>query len=336
MTFRIDLNCDMGESFGAYRMGNDEAILDFVNSANIACGFHAGDPSTIHKTVEAALAKGVAVGAHPGLPDLQGFGRRTMAVSSAEAYDMVVYQVGALAGFAQALGGRIAHVKAHGALYNMAAKDPRLAEAIAKAVHDFDRRLVLFGLAGSAMIQAAEDAGLRSASEVFADRTYQDDGSLTPRGHAECDDSGRGSLDRAGEADGDGRCRALGAGQGRSGPCRHAMHSWRSAERACVCEAHPRRTATSRRRRQAARRAIAAGPARMARQAVEAEVGGTVAKIERREGERVARDEPIMMLELMKMEIPIAAPADGTLVRLLVAEGDLVTEGQQVAILETP
>jgi len=184
VTFRIDLNCDMGESFGAYRMGNDEAILDFVNSANIACGFHAGDPSTIHRTVAAALAKGVAVGAHPGLPDLQGFGRRTMAVSGAEAYDMVVYQVGALAGFARALGGRVTHVKAHGALYNMAAEDPRLAEAIAKAVHDFDPQLVLFGLAGSAMIQAAKDAGLRSASEVFADRSYQEDGSLTPRGHA--------------------------------------------------------------------------------------------------------------------------------------------------------
>src|SRR5881227_652874 len=143
---RVDLNCDMGESFGAYTMGNDLAILDYVNSANVACGFHAGDPPTIHKTVEVALAKGVAVGAHPGLPDLQGFGRRAMAVSSAEAYDMVVYQIGALAGFAQALGGRITHVKAHGALYNMAAKDPRLAEALAKAVHDFDRRLVLFGL----------------------------------------------------------------------------------------------------------------------------------------------------------------------------------------------
>src|SRR5436309_10346015 len=162
---RIDLNCDMGESFGAYRMGNDEAILDVVNSANIACGFHAGDPSTIHKTVAAALAKGVAVGAHPGLPDLQGFGRRTMAVSSAEAYDMVIYQVGALAGFAQALGGRLAHVKAHGALYNMAAKDERLAAAIAQAVHAFDPRLVLFGLAGSALIRAAQDAGMRAASE---------------------------------------------------------------------------------------------------------------------------------------------------------------------------
>ena len=178
---RIDLNCDMGESFGAYSMGNDIAILDFVNSANIACGFHAGDPATIHKTIKAALGKGVAVGAHPGLPDLQGFGRRTMAISASEAYDMVIYQIGAVAGFAQALGGRLGHVKAHGALYTMAAKDQRLANVIAKAVHDFDPRLILFGLAGSAMIEAAEDVGLRAANEVFADRTYQDDGSLTPR-----------------------------------------------------------------------------------------------------------------------------------------------------------
>jgi len=178
---RIDLNCDMGESFGAYTMGNDLAILDYVNSANIACGFHAGDPPTIHKTVKAALDKGVAVGAHPGFPDLQGFGRRTMAFSASEAYDMVIYQIGAVAAFAQAFGGRITHVKAHGALYNMAAKDRRLADAIAKAVRDFDARLLLFALAGSAMIDAAEGVGLRAAAEVFADRTYQDDGSLTPR-----------------------------------------------------------------------------------------------------------------------------------------------------------
>ena len=178
---RVDLNCDMGESFGAYTMGNDLAILDYVNSANIACGFHAGDPPTIHKTVEVALAKGVAVGAHPGLPDLQGFGRRTMAVSPSEAYDMVIYQIGAVAAFAQAFGGRLSHVKAHGALYTMAAKDRKLADAIAQAVHDFDAQLILFALAGSAMIDAAEAIGLRAAGEVFADRTYQDDGSLTPR-----------------------------------------------------------------------------------------------------------------------------------------------------------
>ena len=179
---RIDLNCDMGEGFGAYHMGDDLAILDYVTSANIACGFHAGDPATMHQTVEAALAKGVAVGAHPGLPDLQGFGRRTMALTPREAYDIVVYQVGALAGFTQALGGRLSHVKAHGALYNMAAKDFSLSEAIARAVHDIDRDLVLFGLAGSETIRAAQSVGLRAAGEVFADRTYQDDGSLTPRG----------------------------------------------------------------------------------------------------------------------------------------------------------
>jgi 5-oxoprolinase (ATP-hydrolysing) subunit A len=181
MMARIDLNCDMGEGFGAYRMGDDLAILDHVTSANIACGFHAGDAATMHRTVEAALAKDVAVGAHPGLPDLQGFGRRTMALTPREAYDIVVYQVGALAGFAQASGGRLSHVKAHGALYNMAARDYRLSEAIAQAVRDVDRELILFGLAGSETIRAAQALGLRAAGEVFADRTYQDDGSLTPR-----------------------------------------------------------------------------------------------------------------------------------------------------------
>jgi len=177
----LDLNCDMGEGFGAYAMGDDIAILDCVSSANIACGFHAGDPPTMRRIVGAALAKGVAVGAHPGLPDLQGFGRREMKVSPAEAYAMVLYQVGALAGFVQAAGGRLNHVKPHGALYNMAVKDRKLSEAIAQAVYDFDPGLVYFGLAGSVMIEAAEGLGLRAASEVFADRSYQDDGSLTPR-----------------------------------------------------------------------------------------------------------------------------------------------------------
>ena len=178
---RIDLNCDMGEGFGAWTMGDDAALLDHVTSANIACGFHAGDPGTIHRTVKLALEKGVAVGAHPSLPDLQGFGRRTMNVSAQEAYDLVVYQVGALAGFATACGGKLSHVKAHGALYNMAAKDAKLAQAIAQAVKDFDARLVLFGLAGSELVRAGEQAGLKTANEVFADRTYQADGSLTPR-----------------------------------------------------------------------------------------------------------------------------------------------------------
>ena len=178
---RLTINCDMGEGFGAWRMGDDLEILDYVTSANVACGFHAGDPATMHRTVEAALAKGVAVGAHPGLPDLQGFGRRTMALTPREAYDIVVYQVGALAGFARALGGALGHVKAHGALYNMAARDFQLSEAIVQAVRDVDRELVLFGLAGSETIRAAQSVGLRVAGEVFADRTYQDDGSLTPR-----------------------------------------------------------------------------------------------------------------------------------------------------------
>jgi len=178
---RIDLNCDMGESFGPWRMGNDEAVLEHVTSANVACGMHAGDPRTMRVTVEAARARGVAVGAHPGFPDLQGFGRRAMTLTKSEAYETVLYQVGALAGFAQAAGTRLAHVKAHGMLYNMAAKDAGLAEAIARAVRDFDRDLVFFGLAGSELIRAGENAGLRTASEVFADRSYQDDGALTPR-----------------------------------------------------------------------------------------------------------------------------------------------------------
>lgn len=185
MTYTVDLNCDMGEGFGAYEMGNDLEILDYVTSANIACGFHAGDPSRMHKTVEAALEKGVAVGAHPGLPDLQGFGRRAMALAPREAYDIVVYQVGALAAFATALGGRLAHVKAHGALYNQAAKDYALSKAIAQAVVDVDSQLVLVGLAGSEMLRAAREVGLVAAGEVFADRTYQEDGSLTPRRQAD-------------------------------------------------------------------------------------------------------------------------------------------------------
>lgn len=181
MKLRIDLNCDMGESFGPWKMGNDVAILEHVTSANIACGFHAGDPLTMQGVVKAAFDKGVKVGAHPGFQDLAGFGRRSMQVTPAEAYAMVVYQVGALSGFARALGGRLNHVKAHGALYNMAAKDQRLADALARAVHDVDPNLVFFGLAGSEMILAAKRLGVRHASEVFGDRSYQDDGSLSPR-----------------------------------------------------------------------------------------------------------------------------------------------------------
>jgi UPF0271 protein len=181
MTLSIDLNCDMGESFGAWKMGHDEAVLPFVTSANIACGFHAGDPATMRKTVSAAIEHKVSLGAHPGLPDLLGFGRRNMDVTPQNVYDMVVVQVGALAGVAASQGVRLNHVKAHGSLYNMAAKNKELARAMAQAVHDVDRDLIFFGLASSALVVAAEEVGVRVAQEVFADRTYQSDGSLTPR-----------------------------------------------------------------------------------------------------------------------------------------------------------
>jgi 5-oxoprolinase (ATP-hydrolysing) subunit A len=178
---RIDLNCDFGESFGIYRLGEEKDILQYVTSVNVACGFHAGDPLVMRKTVQMALEQKVAIGAHPGFPDLLGFGRRNIAVTPGEAYAYVVYQIGALAAFVKAEGGKMSHVKPHGALYNMAARDTALAEAIAKAVYDVDPTLILYGLAGSELIRAGKKIGLRTASEVFADRTYQQDGSLTPR-----------------------------------------------------------------------------------------------------------------------------------------------------------
>ncbi|GMN99062.1 LamB/YcsF family protein [Parageobacillus thermoglucosidasius] len=178
---RVDLNCDFGESFGIYRLGEEKEILQYVTSVNIACGFHAGDPLVMRKTVQMALEQNVAIGAHPGFPDLLGFGRRNIAVTPDEAYAYVVYQVGALSAFVKAEGGTLTHVKPHGALYNMAAKDAVLAEAIARAVYDVDATLILYGLAGSELINAGKKIGLQTASEVFADRTYQQDGSLTPR-----------------------------------------------------------------------------------------------------------------------------------------------------------
>lgn len=177
----VDLNCDLGESFGSYRMGRDEEILPLITSVNIACGFHAGDPGTMSRTVKLALEHQVAIGAHPGLQDLIGFGRREMKLSPREAYELTIYQVGALWGFVRAEGAVLQHVKPHGALYNMAAASAGLAEAIAEAVYRIDPELILFGLAGSELIRAAKKTGLRSASEVFADRTYQNDGSLTAR-----------------------------------------------------------------------------------------------------------------------------------------------------------
>ncbi|MED5018670.1 LamB/YcsF family protein [Paenibacillus chibensis] len=178
---KIDLNCDMGESFGRYTLGSDPDLMNEISSANIACGFHAGDPAVMRRTVRMAIEKGVAIGAHPGLPDLEGFGRRRMEVSPEEVFDMVTYQLGALQAFARQEGGIVRHVKPHGALYNMAAADKPLAEAIAAAVHAIDSSIVLFGLSGSELIHAGQQYGLKTAAEVFADRTYQEDGSLTPR-----------------------------------------------------------------------------------------------------------------------------------------------------------
>src|SRR5688572_24711438 len=181
MSQSIDLNCDMGESFGAWKMGRDAELMDYVSSVNIACGFHAGDPTVIRKTVETGIKKGVAIGAHPSFPDLQGFGRRAMALSPQEVFDTVLYQTSAVKGICEALGVKLNHVKPHGALYNQAAKDKSLAEAIAEAVKSIDKNLIFYGLSGSFLISEAEKIGLKTASEVFADRSYQTDGSLTPR-----------------------------------------------------------------------------------------------------------------------------------------------------------
>ncbi|MEP6925786.1 MAG: 5-oxoprolinase subunit PxpA [Pyrinomonadaceae bacterium] len=178
---KVDLNCDMGESFGAWTLGNDAALMEVVSSINVACGFHAGDATVMRQTVETAVAKNVAIGAHPSFPDLQGFGRREMSLSPKEIFDVTLYQVSALQGIIRAHGGKLHHVKPHGALYNSAAKSAEKAAAIACAVKMVDQDLILYGLSGSALISEAEKIGLRTASEVFADRTYQADGSLTSR-----------------------------------------------------------------------------------------------------------------------------------------------------------
>jgi len=181
MADRVDLNCDMGESFGAYRIGADEAVFPYITSASVACGFHGGDPTVMRTTLARARDRGVAVGAHPGFPDLIGFGRRNIDATTDEIYDLVVYQIGALLGFANAAKMQLQHVKPHGALYNMAVGKPELAAAIARAVRDVDRGLVLFGLPGSHLISEGEAAGLSTASEAFADRNYMSDGTLVSR-----------------------------------------------------------------------------------------------------------------------------------------------------------
>jgi len=177
----IYLNCDMGESFGAYTIGRDAEVMPSITSANVACGFHAGDPTVMRETVRLAKAHGVAVGAHPGLPDLVGFGRRDMAIGARELENAVAYQVGALAGLAAAEGVTLQHVKAHGALYTMAAKDRTLADAIARGVAAVDQSLILLGLPDSDLLRAGEGCGLRVAAEGFADRAYEPDGSLVSR-----------------------------------------------------------------------------------------------------------------------------------------------------------
>lgn len=180
---QIDLNCDMGESTGLhpYSLEKDLAIMEQVSSVNLACGFHAGDAHTMHHLVEAALARNVAIGAHPAFPDRENFGRSNMHLSPGQVYDIILYQIGSLQAFLQVYHARLHHIKAHGALYNMAAADPSLAGAICNAVRDYDPALMVYGLSGSELIRAAEEKGLQAISETFADRTYQDDGSLTPR-----------------------------------------------------------------------------------------------------------------------------------------------------------
>ncbi len=181
-TKSIDLNCDMGESFGAWKMGGDAALMPLISSANIACGYHAGDPVVMRDTVRLALTHGVAIGAHPGYPDLQGFGRRDLYMSTDEVYAMVLYQIGALQAIVASEGGVLHHVKPHGALYNQAARQRELAEAIVLAVSKCQKSdLMLYGLSGSLMVEAAEAQGLRVCREAFCDRNYQHDGSLTPR-----------------------------------------------------------------------------------------------------------------------------------------------------------
>jgi len=177
----VDLNCDLGESFGAYTIGCDEKVIPLITAANVACGYHAGDAQVMAKTVRLCRQHGTAVGAHPGLPDLLGFGRRAMKLSPEEARNDVLYQVGALAAMARAESLPLHHVKLHGALYNMAAKDHALARSIFEGIRSFDPNLTMLVLSGSEMQKAAEELGMKTACEVFADRAYMPDGSLVPR-----------------------------------------------------------------------------------------------------------------------------------------------------------
>jgi len=179
--YQVDLNCDLGESFGNYKLGLDEEVISYISSSNIACGFHASDPLIMDHTVKLAKKAGVCVGAHPGFPDLVGFGRRNMDVSPKEAKAMVQYQIGALDSFCRAHGIKMHHVKPHGALYNMAGKDLKLALAICEGIYEVNPELILLALSGSEMVNAAKSIGLKVAREAFADRAYEEDGSLVAR-----------------------------------------------------------------------------------------------------------------------------------------------------------
>jgi UPF0271 protein len=178
---RVDLNADIGESFGIYRTGHDELLMPSITSGSIACGFHAGDPSVMRRTVQLAARAGVSIGAHPGFPDLAGFGRREIDATPRDIADFVLYQVGALSAMAKAEGVPLQHVKPHGALYTMSVRRSDVAEAIARAVASFDESLVLIGLPGSELLSAGARLGLRVVAEGFADRSYEPDGTLTPR-----------------------------------------------------------------------------------------------------------------------------------------------------------
>ena len=178
---KVDLNSDLGESFGAYTIGMDEKIIPLVSSANVACGFHASDPLVMMNTIKQIKKAGAQIGAHPGYLDLMGFGRRNMSLSADEAYSYTLYQISALAGMCKAAGLKLQHVKAHGALYNMAAADYNLSKAVCKAVADFDKNIIILALSGSETVKAAQDCGLKAAHEVFADRGYEEDGSLVNR-----------------------------------------------------------------------------------------------------------------------------------------------------------
>ncbi len=178
---RVDINCDMGESFGAYRIGDDEKIMPFISSANIACGWHAGDPMVMAKTVRLAAGHGTAIGAHPGYPDLLGYGRRNIETFPGEIRNYIIYQIGALSGFARECGMKLQHVKPHGALYNLAARDERAANEVISAIKTYDPELILVALAGSLCAEMAISEGLRVVREVFPDRAYLSNGQLAPR-----------------------------------------------------------------------------------------------------------------------------------------------------------